>query len=103
MSVGSVISNTVGHSKQEGLFNKGSVSSISQIPQNNFAFNVEFFPGCGAIFARAAGSRVYLQGTDIYESKGGSNIIVKLPSGCTKSLPSDCLGQVGTSSNEGHL
>jgi len=81
--VGSVISNTAGVNVKQGLlFKKGSVSSISQIPQNNFAFNVELSPGRGTIFARAAGSRVYLQGDDVYASKSGSKIIVKLPSGC---------------------
>lgn len=39
-------------------FKKGFVAPISQIPQNNFAFNVELSPGCGTKFARAAGSRI---------------------------------------------
>lgn len=37
---------------------KGFVASISQIPQNNFVYNVEFSPGKGTKLARAAGSRI---------------------------------------------
>lgn len=78
ISVGTIISNVL-PGEYVHSFKKGFVAPIAQIPQNNYAFNVELQPGSGTKFARAAGSRVYLQGVDITGSN--ENIIVKLPSG----------------------
>lgn len=83
---------------------KGFVSSIAQMPQNGYAFNVELSPGQGSKVARSAGSRVTLQGEDLSSTStdGSKSFVIKLPSGATSTISGGCLGQTGFNSNEAH-
>jgi len=100
IAVGTIFSNSLS-GEYVNSFKKGFVAPICQITQNGFVFNVELLPGHGTKLARAAGCRISLQGADL-SGTGTSNIIVKLPSGNLKVLSRNCLGQVGSASNEGH-
>jgi large subunit ribosomal protein L2 len=103
MAVGDVI---YGTSSEDFVTSskKGFVSSIAQMPQNGYAFNVELSPGQGGKVARSAGSRVTLQGEDLSSTSkdGFKSFVIKLPSGATSTVSGGCLGQTGFNSNEAH-
>lgn len=74
----------------------GNTLPLSNIPIGTIVHNLELKPGKGAQLARSAGAYVQLAGRDAGYS------LVKLPSGETRMIKSECLATVGTVSNADH-
>ena len=71
----------------------GNCLELSDIPPGTSIHNVELLPGNGAKLARYAGSSVTLTGFD------GDYAILKLASGETRKVRSDCVATIGSVSN----
>ena len=71
----------------------GNAMEIGQMPVGTIVHNVELKPGKGGQIARAAGTYVQVVGRD----KG--MVIVRLNSGETRYVRSDCMATVGAVSN----
>jgi large subunit ribosomal protein L2 len=71
----------------------GNALELKDIPPGTSIHNVELLPGNGAKLARSAGSSVSLSGYD------GDYAIIKLASGETRKVRSDCLATIGVVSN----
>ena len=71
----------------------GNCLELSDIPPGTSIHNVELLPGNGAKLARSAGSSVTLTGFD------GDYAILKLASGETRKVRSDCVATIGSVSN----
>ena len=71
----------------------GNSLELKNIPQGTLVHNVELIPGNGGKLARSAGSSVTLSGYD------GDYAIIKLASGETRKVRSDCLATIGVVSN----
>jgi len=71
----------------------GNCLELKDIPPGTSIHNVELLPGNGAKIARSAGSSVTLSGYD------GDYAIIKLSSGETRKVRSDCIATIGTVSN----
>ena len=71
----------------------GNCLELKDIPPGTSIHNVELLSGNGAKLARSAGSSVTLSGFD------GDYAILKLSSGETRKVRSDCVGTIGTVSN----
>jgi large subunit ribosomal protein L2 len=71
----------------------GNALELKDIPPGTSIHNVELLPGHGAKLARSAGSSVTLSGYD------GDYAIIKLASGETRKVRSDCLATIGVVSN----
>lgn len=76
--------------------NVGDTMKIADIPVGQNIYNVELYPGKGAMIARAAGTFVRLCG------KEGGFGIIKLPSGEMRKVPDQCRATLGVVSNEAH-
>ena len=71
----------------------GNSLELKDIPPGTIVHNVELLPGNGAKLARSAGSSVTLTGYD------GDYAIIKLGSGETRKVRSDCHATIGSVSN----
>ena len=71
----------------------GNCLELKDIPPGTIIHNVELLPGNGAKIARSAGSSVTLSGYD------GDYAILKLSSGETRKVRSDCVATIGAVSN----
>ena len=71
----------------------GNALELKDIPPGTSIHTVELLPGNGAKLARSAGSSVTLSGYD------GDYAIIKLASGETRKVRSDCLATIGVVSN----
>ena len=71
----------------------GNCLQLKSIPPGTSVHGVELYPGNGGKLARSAGSSVTLSGYD------GDYAIIKLSSGETRKVRSDCLATIGVVSN----
>ena len=71
----------------------GNNLKLRDIPVGTSVHNVELTPGGGGKLARSAGSSVVLSGYD------GDYAIIKLSSGETRKIRSDCSATIGVVSN----
>ena len=71
----------------------GNALPLENIPVGTMVHNVELYPGAGAKFARSAGSSVQILG------KEGKYIILRLKSGETRKVLSNCKATVGEVGN----
>tara|TARA_A100000164_G_C21923441_1_gene781836 strand:+ start:1731 stop:2561 length:831 start_codon:yes stop_codon:yes gene_type:complete len=71
----------------------GNNLKLNEIPVGTSVHNVELTPGGGGKLARSAGSSVVLSGYD------GDYAIIKLSSGETRKIRSDCTATIGVVSN----
>jgi len=71
----------------------GNSLELKSIPPGTQIHNVELIPGNGGKLARSAGSSITLSGLD------GDYAIIKLSSGETRKIRSECLGTIGVVSN----
>ncbi len=71
----------------------GNCLYLKDIPPGTSVHNVELLPGNGGKLARSAGSSVTLSGYD------GDYAIIKLSSGETRKVRSDCVATIGVVSN----
>ena len=71
----------------------GNNLKLRDIPVGTSVHNVELTPGGGGKLARSAGSSVVLSGYD------GDHAIIKLSSGETRKIRSDCSATIGVVSN----
>ena len=71
----------------------GNCLQLKSIPPGTSVHSVELYPGNGGKLARSAGSSVTLSGYD------GDYAIIKLSSGETRKVRSDCLATIGVVSN----
>ena len=71
----------------------GNCLQLKDIPPGTSIHNVELIPGNGGKLARSAGSSVTLSGYD------GDYAIIKLASGETRKVRSECSGTIGAVSN----
>ena len=71
----------------------GNCLELKDIPPGTSVHNVELLPGNGAKLARSAGSSVTLSGYD------GDYAIIKLSSGETRKVRSECVATIGSVSN----
>ena len=71
----------------------GNTLELQDIPPGTSIHNVELIPGNGGKLARSAGSSITLSGLD------GDYAIIKLSSGETRKIRSNCSGTIGVVSN----
>ena len=71
----------------------GNCLELKNIPPGTLVHNVELIPGNGGKLARSAGSSVTLSGYD------GDYAILRLASGETRKVRSECLATIGVVSN----
>jgi large subunit ribosomal protein L2 len=74
----------------------GNALFIKNIPLGTLIHNIELRPGQGAKMARSAGSYAQLQ------AREGKYATLKLPSGETRMVLSNCMATIGTVSNSEH-
>ncbi len=74
----------------------GNTLPLSEIPLGTLVHCIELRPGQGAVMARSAGT--YAQLT----AREGNHAILRLPSGETRMVLTDCRATVGTVSNADH-
>ncbi|MFH4967066.1 50S ribosomal protein L2 [Gaetbulibacter sp. M240] len=74
----------------------GNAMPLSQIPFGTIISCVELRPGQGAVMARSAGAFAQLMARD------GKFTTIKLPSGETRLVLSDCMATIGVVSNSDH-
>ncbi len=75
----------------------GNCMPLSRIPVGSFVHAIEMKPGKGAQMARSAGT--YAQLT----AREGVYATLRLPSGETRIVRSDCMATIGTTSNPDHM
>jgi large subunit ribosomal protein L2 len=74
----------------------GNAMPLSQIPLGTIISCIELRPGQGAVMARSAGAFAQLMARD------GKFATVKLPSGETRLILSECMATIGVVSNSDH-
>ncbi len=74
----------------------GNAMPLSRMPLGTNAHNIEMRPGKGGQMARSAGAFVQVV------AKEGDKVILKMPSGETRTVPAECYGTIGTISNIEH-
>ncbi|MGB3605993.1 MAG: 50S ribosomal protein L2 [Psychroserpens sp.] len=74
----------------------GNAMPLSEIPLGTIVSCIELRPGQGAVMARSAGAFAQLMARD------GKFATVKLPSGETRLILSECLATIGVISNSDH-
>ncbi|MCD8095063.1 MAG: 50S ribosomal protein L2 [Ruminococcus sp.] len=74
----------------------GNALALSDIPVGTFIYNIELNPGKGAQLVRAAGNTAQLMG------KEDKYVLVRLPSGEMRRIPSKCMASIGQVSNIDH-
>lgn len=93
--VGLKINQTISSGKKAAI-EVGNALPLSDIPLGSTIHNIELRPGQGAAFVRSAGASAQLQARD------GKYAIIKLPSGETRMILSECSAVIGTVSNPDH-
>ena len=76
--------------------NVGNAMKLKNIPLGTVISCVELKPGQGAILARSAGSSAQLT------SRDGKYAIIKLPSGESRMILTECIAMIGSVSNGDH-
>jgi len=76
--------------------NVGNAMKLKNIPLGTVISCVEMKPGQGAILARSAGSSAQLT------SRDGKYAIIKLPSGESRMILTECMAMIGSVSNSDH-
>jgi len=71
--------------------------ALSEIPVGSFVHAIELKPGKGAQLARSAGTFAQLT------AREGKYAILRLPSGETRMVMSNCMATIGTTSNPDHM
>ena len=74
----------------------GNALPLINIPVGTFIHNIELYPGKGAQLVRAAGNMAQLMGRE------GDKVLVRLPSGEMRYIPSSCMATVGQVGNIDH-
>ena len=74
----------------------GNALALNDIPVGTFIHNIELYPGKGAQLVRSAGNMAQLMG------KEGAYVLVRLPSGEMRKIPSGCMASIGQVSNIDH-
>ena len=74
----------------------GNALPLINIPVGTFIHNIELYPGKGAQLVRAAGNMAQLMGRE------GDKVLVRLPSGEMRYIPSNCMATVGQVGNIDH-
>lgn len=74
----------------------GNALPLKNIPAGTIVHNIELRPGKGAQMARSAGTQAQLV------SREGGMALLKLPSGETRRVSSDCMATVGVVGNSDH-
>jgi large subunit ribosomal protein L2 len=74
----------------------GNTMYLSDIPLGTIVHNIELKPGKGAALARSAGTYAQLS------AREGKYAIIKLPSGETRMVLTECRATIGTVSNADH-
>ena len=74
----------------------GNALPLINIPVGTFIHNIELYPGKGAQLVRAAGNMAQLMGRE------GDKVLVRLPSGEMRYIPSNCKATVGQVGNIDH-
>jgi len=74
----------------------GNAMFLSDIPLGTVIHNIEMKPGKGGAIARGAGTYAQLNARD------GKYVIVKMPSGETRMILTNCLATIGAVSNSEH-
>jgi large subunit ribosomal protein L2 len=74
----------------------GNALPLKNIPAGTVVHNIELRPGKGAQMARSAGTQAQLV------SREGGTALLKLPSGETRRVSSDCMATIGVVGNADH-
>jgi large subunit ribosomal protein L2 len=74
----------------------GNALPLKNIPAGTVVHNIELRPGKGAQMARSAGTQAQLV------SREGGTALLKLPSGETRRVSSDCMATIGVVGNSDH-
>tara|TARA_B100000579_G_scaffold430761_1_gene444709 strand:+ start:178 stop:1002 length:825 start_codon:yes stop_codon:yes gene_type:complete len=74
----------------------GNALLLSKIPLGTIISCIELNPGGGAVMARSAGAFAQLM------AREGKLATIKLPSGETRSIPTNCMATIGVVSNSDH-
>jgi large subunit ribosomal protein L2 len=74
----------------------GNALFLSEIPMGTLIHNIELHPGQGAQMARSAGSYAQLL------AREGKYAIIKMPSGETRMILTECKATIGAVSNSDH-
>ena len=74
----------------------GNALPLINIPVGTFIHNIELYPGKGAQLVRSAGNMAQLMGRE------GARVLVSLPSGEMRYVPSDCMATIGQVGNIDH-
>ncbi len=74
----------------------GNTLYLAEIPLGTLIHNIELYPGQGACMARSAGSHAQLL------AREGKYAIIKLPSGETRMVLTECKATIGSVSNSDH-
>jgi large subunit ribosomal protein L2 len=74
----------------------GNALPLAEIPLGTLIHNIEMKPGQGGKIARGAGTYAQLAARD------GKYAIIKMPSGETRMILSECIATIGKSSNSDH-
>ena len=74
----------------------GNALPLINIPVGTFIHNIELYPGKGAQLVRSAGNMAQLMGRE------GSQVLVRLPSGEMRYVPSECMATIGQVGNIDH-
>jgi len=74
----------------------GNALPLKNIPAGTIVHNIELRPGKGAQMARSAGTQAQLV------SREGGTALLKLPSGETRRVSSDCMATIGVVGNSDH-
>ena len=75
----------------------GNAMPIGSVPVGTIVHNIETKPGSGGSLLRAAGTYAMVAGRD------GAFVIIKLKSGETRMVASNCMASVGAVSNQDHI
>ena len=75
----------------------GNCMKLKDIPIGSIVHNIELHPGRGGVIARSAGTYAQIVG------KEGKYHIIKLPSGETRMILSECKATMGALGNSGHM
>ena len=74
----------------------GNALPLINIPVGTFIHNIELYPGKGAQLVRAAGNMAQLMGRE------GDMVLIRLPSGEMRYVPSNCMATIGQVGNIDH-
>ena len=75
----------------------GNAMPIGSVPVGTIVHNIETKPGSGGSLSRAAGTYAMVAGRD------GAYVIIKLKSGETRMVASNCMASIGAVSNQDHI